>query len=197
MENFKPPTRKRWRRFLSWKWLAGLAVLVVLGAWGASELKRPAPPPPPPPPAAAPSHMEALSLTEIQEGDKRWVLEGQKADFLKDRDEVSITQVKVEFFGPGEHVKVRADKGLFQTKTRFLTLEGNVEMDRGDLHIKTRLATYDPASRILEAPEEVLLSDPTLRVQGKDLRVWLGEKRLLLAQHRLTEVKVQEGVLKR
>ena len=197
MENFRPPTRKRWRRFLGWKWLAGLAVLVVLGAWGLSEVNRPAPPPPPPPPAAAPSHMEALSLTEIQEGDKRWVLEGQKADFLKERDEVSITQVKVEFFGPGEHVKVRADEGLFQTKTRFLTLKGNVEMDRGDLHIKTTLATYDPASRILEAPEEVLLSDPTLRVQGKDLRVWLGEKRLVLAQHRLTEVKVKAGIWNR
>lgn len=182
---------------LGWRWLAGLAVLVAMGVWGLSELNRPAPPPPPPPPAEAPSRMETLSLTEIQEGDKRWVLEGQKADFLKDRDEVSITKVKVEFFGPGEHVKVRADEGLFQTKTRFLTLKGNVEMDRGDLHIKTGLATYEPGSRVLTAPEDVVLTDPTLRVQGKNLRVWLAEKKLVLAQHRLTEVKVQEGVLKR
>ncbi len=197
MENFRPPTRKRWRRFLSWKWLAGLAVLVVLGAWGLSEVNRPAPPPPPPTPAAAPSHMEALSLTEIQEGDKRWVLEGQKADFHKERDEVRITRVKVEFFGPGEHVKVRADEGLFQTKTRVLTLKGDVEMDRGDIHIKTSLATYDPAGRILAAPEDVILTEPTLRVQGKDLKVWLAEKKLVLAQHRLTEVQVKEGILKR
>jgi hypothetical protein len=54
--------------------------------------------------------MEVLSLTEIQEGDKRWVLEAQHADFNKDQLQVSLSGVKVEFFGPGEHVKVKADE---------------------------------------------------------------------------------------
>jgi LPS export ABC transporter protein LptC len=197
MKIFDPKKRTGFRRFLRWQWLLGLVLLAPLAAWGLSGLNRPAPPPPKPPPAAAPSRMEGLSLTEIQEGDKRWVLEAQKADFLKDQEQVRISGVRVEFFGPGEHVKVKADEGLFNTKTRFLTLKGQVEMDNGDLHIKTSLATYEPGSRILEAPEDVVLTDPSLRVQGKALRVWLAEKKLVLAQHRLTEVKVQEGVLKR
>lgn len=140
--------------------------------------------------------METLSLTEIQEGDKRWVLEGQKADISKDQERVNLSGVRVEFFGPGEHLKVKADEGLFQTKTRILTLTGNVEMEQGDLLVKTSVATYDPNSRILMSPEEVVLSKPTLRIQGKGLRVWLAEKRLVLSQHRLTEVKVQEGTWK-
>jgi LPS export ABC transporter protein LptC len=197
MKNFEPQGRSGWRRFLSWRWLAVWLVLAGVGGWGLAELKRPAPPPPKPPAAAAPARMQGLSLTEIQDGDKRWVLEAKKADFLKDKDEVNISGVKVEFFSPGEHIKVKADEGLFQTKTRFLTLKGQVEMERGDLRIQTNLATYDPGSRILAAPEDVLLTEPALRVQGKDLRVWLAEKKLLLAQHRLTEVKVQEGMLKR
>ena len=182
---------------MRWPWLAGLAVLVLVGAWGLSELNRPAPPPPPPPAAPAPSRMEALSLTDVQDGDKRWVLEAKHADFDKDQVEVSISGVKVEFFGPGEHVKVKADEGLYNTKTKFLTLKGNVEMERGDLLIKTNLATYEPDSRVLTAPEDVLLTEPTLRVQGKGLRVELADKKLVLAQHRLTEIKVQEGMLKR
>ncbi len=156
---------------LGWRWLAGLAVLVAMGVWGLSELNRPAPPPPPPPPAEASSRMETLSLTEIVEGDRRWVLEAQHADFNKDQLQVSLSGVKVEFFGPGEHVKVKADEGLFQTKTRVLTLKGQVEMERGDLLVKTSLATYEPSSRVLVAPEDVVLSEPMLRIQGKGLRV--------------------------
>lgn len=195
MENYKIQGRQGWRRFLGWRWLALWVFLAALGGWGLTELKRPAPPPPPPPAVAAPARMQGLSLTEIQDGDKRWVLEAKKADFLKDKDEVSISGVKVEFFGPDEHIKVKADQGLFQTKTRFLTLKGQVEMERGDLRIQTDLATYDPAGRILAAPDEVLLTEPALRVQGKGLRVWLKEKKLVLAHHGLTQVKVQEGML--
>ncbi len=180
-------------RLPRWSWAALLVVLVGLGAWGLEELNRPAPPPPKPPPAETQSRMETLSLTEIQDGDKRWVLVGKKADISKDQGEVNLTEVRVEFFGPGEHLKVKADEGLFHTKTRILTLTGNVEMDQGDLLVKTSVATYDPNARVLVCPEKVILSNPTLRIQGKGLRVWLAEKRLVLSQHQLTEVKVQEG----
>jgi len=196
MKIFNPQGRTGWRRFLSWPWLAGLAVLVAVGAWGLWELNCPAPPPPKPPPPAAPSRMETLALTEIQDGDKRWVLEAKHADLDKDQMEVKITGVKVDFFGPGQHVTVTADEGRFHTKTRFLTLKGNVQMDRGEMRIQTSLATYEPDSRILTAPENVILTEPTFRVQGKGLKVELAEKKLILTEHRLTEVKVQEGVSK-
>ncbi len=190
---------KKWTgpgRLPGWRWLALLVMLVGLGAWGLGELNHPTPPPPKPPPSEASSRMEALSLTEIQEGDKRWVLEGKKADISKDQERVNLSGVRVEFFGPGEHLKVKADEGLFQTKTRILTLKGNVEMEQGDLLVKTSVATYDPNGRVLVCPEEVVLSKPALRIQGKGLRVWLAEKRMVLSQHRLTELKAQAGIWK-
>jgi LPS export ABC transporter protein LptC len=174
-----------------WWLVLGLVVLglAVWGIWG----RQPAPPPPKPqPPAEAKARMEGLSLTEIKEGDKRWVLSAEKADFRKDKDEVSISGVGVEFFGPGEHIRVRADEGIFHTKTRVLTLKGRVEMQRGELLIKTGVATYQPNERVLLAPEEVTLTEPNLRVQGKGLKVELAEKRLVLAQHQLTELKPKD-----
>ena len=174
-----------------WKWRLGLGlglVVLAVGLWGTWG-RRPPPPPAPQPPAAAKSRMEGLSLTEIQEGDRRWVLSAQKADFRQEQLEVSITGVGVEFFGPGEHIRVKADEGLFHTKTRVLTLKGQVEMQRGELLIKTGLAIYQPNERFLLAPEEVVLTEPNLKVRGKGLKVELAHKRLVLAQHQLTEIK--------
>jgi len=193
MENFTIKPRKGWRKFLGGKGLLGLPLLLIVAGvvvWG---LWPPPPPPPKPaPPAKSQAHMETLALTEVQEGDKRWTLEAQSADFLKDRNEIKITGVRVEFYGgPGKTVKVKAQEGLINTKTRVLTLKGQVEMESGELRITTNLVTYQPVGRLLLAPDEVTLEEPRLKVQGKGLKVELAEKKLVLAQHRLTQVKVQ------
>jgi LPS export ABC transporter protein LptC len=140
--------------------------------------------------------MEGLSLTEIHEGDRTWGLEAKKADFHPDQSTISISGVRVEFFGPGEHLQVRADEGLFHTKTRVLTLKGQVEMQRGDLNIKTSEVTYLPAERTLVAPGNVVIQEPGLKVEGKGVRVELADHKLVMAQHRLTEVMVQNWQVK-
>ncbi len=198
MENFLQKPRKGWHRFWGWKGLAGLILLAGLG-WGLYEWSRPAPPPPPPPPAPAETkaRMETLALSEIIEGNKRWTLEAQAADFSKEKMEVKITGVKVEFFGgPDEVIKVKAQEGLINTKTRVLTLQGGAEMVSGALKITTDQVTYQPGERLLVAPEEVTLEEPRLKVQGRDLQVKLAEKKLVLAQHRLTQVNVPNLELK-
>lgn len=183
------------RRRFWWLWVLGTVILLGIGTWGFWGQR---PPPPPPKPAAAVQNprMEGLSLTEIHEGDKRWVLEAKKADFHPDQATVSISGVRVEFFGPGEDIRVKADEGLFHTKTRVLTLKGHVEMKRGDLIIQTSEATYLPNERVLLAPQDVVIMEPRLKVEGKEVRVELAAKKVIMAQHRLTEVKVQDWRVK-
>jgi LPS export ABC transporter protein LptC len=178
-----------------WLWVLGVTVLLGVGSWGLWGHRPPPPPPKPAPPVQNP-WMEGISLTEIHEGDKRWVLEAKKADFHKDQDTVSINGVRVEFFGPGEHFMVKADEGLFHTKTRVLTLRGQVKMKRGDLLVETGVATYLPAERVLLAPEDVVLTELRLKVEGKGLKVELAAKKLVMAEHKLTEVKVKDWGLK-
>jgi len=174
-------------------WLWGLGVMVILGvgAWGLWG-QRPPPPPPKPVAAAQAPRMEGLSLTEIHEGDKTWVLEAKKADFHPEQDTVSISGVRVEFFGPGEDIRVKADTGLFNTKTRVLTLNGQVEMRRGDLLVTTSEATFLPAERVLLAPEHVVITEAGLKVEGRGLRVELAAKKLVMTQHHLTEFLVKD-----
>lgn len=177
------------RRRSQWLWVLGVMVFLGVGAWG---LWGHRPPPPKPAAPAQPPRMEGLSLTEIHEGDKTWVLEAKKADFHPEQDTVSISGVRVEFFGPGEDIRVKADAGLFNTKTRVLTLNGQVEIKRGDLLVTTSEATYLPADRVLLAPEHVVITEPGLKVEGRGLRVELAAKKLVMAQHHLTELQVKD-----
>jgi LPS export ABC transporter protein LptC len=174
-----------------WLWGLGLMVLLGVGAWGLWGHQQ-QPPPPKPVTAAQPPRMEGLSLTEIHEGDKTWVLEAKKADFHPDQATIDISEVRVEFFGPGEDIRVKSEAGLFNTKTRVLTLTGQVEMKRGDLTVLTSVATFVPAERVLLAPEAVVITEPGLRVEGKGLRVELAGKKLVIAQHQLTELQVKD-----
>jgi LPS export ABC transporter protein LptC len=173
-----------------WLWGLGVMVLLGVGAWGLWG-HRPPPPPPKAATSAQPPRMEGLSLTEIHEGDKTWVLEAKKADFHPDQTTISISGVRVEFFDPKEDIRVKSEAGLFNTKTRVLTLTGQVEMKRGDLLVQTSVATYVPEERALLAPEEVVITEPGLKVMGKGLRVELATKKLVIAQHRLTELQVK------
>jgi LPS export ABC transporter protein LptC len=165
-------------------------VLLGVGAWGLLAHRAPSPPPKVATPAQPP-RMEGLSLTELHEGDKTWVLEAKKADFHPDQTTISISGVRVEFFDPKEDIRVKSEAGLFNTKTRVLTLTGQVEMKRGDLLVQTSVATYVPEERALLAPEEVVITEPGLKVMGKGLRVELATKKLVIAQHRLTELQVK------
>jgi LPS export ABC transporter protein LptC len=173
-----------------WLWMLGVMVILGGGAWGLFG-HRPPPPPPKPATPAQPPRMEGLSLTEIHEGDKTWVLEAKKADFHPDQTTIDISGVRVEFFGPGEDIRVKADTGLFNTKTRVLTLKGQVEMRRGDLLVLTTEATYVPSERALLAPEEVVITEPGLKVEGKGMRLELANKKLIMNQHHLTELQVK------
>ncbi|MDP1762168.1 MAG: LPS export ABC transporter periplasmic protein LptC, partial [Deltaproteobacteria bacterium] len=73
-----------------------------------------------------------------------------------------------------------------------LTLNGQVEIKRGDLLVTTSEATYLPADRVLLAPEHVVITEPGLKVEGRGLRVELAAKKLVMAQHHLTELQVKD-----
>jgi LPS export ABC transporter protein LptC len=138
--------------------------------------------------------MEGLSLNEIQDGAKRWVLEADRARYLQDRREIEVTGIRLEFYGEGGRViRLNCREGRVDTATRSLTLAGEVEVSDGDLTVTTGLIRYLPQERLLLAPEEVTLTTPRLRVTGRDLSIFVAHRRLVLKEHRVTEVRDMEG----
>jgi LPS export ABC transporter protein LptC len=174
--------------------LLGLAGLIAAGLWW---YVTPAPPPPPPEASGEEkAQMESLSLTDIDKGGKRWKLNAAKAEYLKNRDEIRIQDISLEFYGPGQEiVYLQAQAGLVNPKKGELALQGEVVLRRGDLTIRTAGVRYLPSERALVAPEEVVLETPRTQVSGKDLYLDLTKKRLLLKQHRMTTLKLEKGLL--
>jgi len=140
--------------------------------------------------------MESLSLTQIEEGGQRWKLNAEKAEYLKNRDEIRILDVYLEFYGSDqETVYLWGNEGLVNTKSRDLVIKGDVKLIKGNVTIRTPEIQYFHKERALVAPENVVLEGPQAQVTGKDLHIDLTRKHLILKQHQLTKVKLEKGLL--
>jgi LPS export ABC transporter protein LptC len=172
----------------------GLMGLTMGGLWW---YFTPAPPPPRPEVSAGEkAKMESLSLTEIEEGGRRWKLKAAKAEYLTNRDEIRIRDVYLEFYGADKQtVYLWGKVGLVNTKTRDLVIKGDVKLKKGDVTIYTPEIQYFHKVRTLVAPEDVLMEGPQAQVSGKDLHIDLTRKHLVLNQHHWTKVKVEKGLL--
>jgi LPS export ABC transporter protein LptC len=187
------------RRIFQGRSLLILGILGLLGLTGGGLWWYFTPAAPPPQPVTASekkAQMESLSLTEIDEGDKRWLLKAAKAEYLNDRHEIRIQDIHLEFYGPeNEVIYLRAQEGLVNTKDRDLTLRGGVTLKRGDFTVRTAEVRYLAKERALVAPEEIVLEGPRAQVSGKGLSIDLNKKRLVLKEHRLTTLKLEKGLL--
>jgi LPS export ABC transporter protein LptC len=172
----------------------GLLGLAVGGLWW---YLTPAPPPPKPAVSSgAKAKMESLSLTEIEEGGRRWKLKAAQAEYLKNSNEIRIRDVYLEFYGADQQtVYLWGKAGLVNTKTRDLVIKGDVKLQKGDVTIYTPEIQYSQKERTLVAPDEVILVSPQAQISGKDLHIDLTKKSLVLKHHELTKVKVEKGLL--
>jgi len=182
-----------------WKWIRRTVILMLvfgigIGLW---LLIGPNAPKPPTPPPAAPNEqsaqMKEIRLTEIEEGAKKWVLVAKRADYLKDQNVIRLTDVEVEvFWKEGRNVKLSGDTGYINTKTRQLTLEGEVQAQLADYHFTGTHVTYIPKERALLAKGMVEIKGPQVVVKGCNLKVELDKKSLVLQEHLLTQCLLSE-----
>ncbi len=135
--------------------------------------------------------MQEIRLTEIQDGEKKWVLTAANADYLKDKDRIYINKVWVEVFGKdNDNVIITGDSGFIGIKSRDLTLEGNVQAKTADYEVTSDFVHYDPQTRVLSAPGPVKVQGPRLYVEGKGMTVNLRLNKLDLAQHTVTKLQI-------
>jgi len=153
---------------------------------------------PPAPSPLAPEkqgEMQEILLTEIQEGDKKWVLKAARADYVRDKDRIVLTRVWVEIYGlEGGTMTITGDTGFIGMKSRDLTLSGNVQAKGPNYTFVSDEVHYNPQTRILSAPGPVRLESPRVSVEGSNMTVDLKTHKLDLAQHSKTKLRLSGGL---
>jgi LPS export ABC transporter protein LptC len=106
--------------------------------------------------------MGAMHMIETQEGRKEWELWSDKAISLKAQDILELESVKAIFFSDnGVEFTVTGEKGTVQTKTKNLSVEGNVITRTSNGYtFKTHSVDYESKFRQLKTVDHVEMFGP-------------------------------------
>lgn len=187
------------RQISRWVVRTAITALGILGILGlGAVVAQPGSDQTHPSPTAAPQQqakMEEIRLTEIQDGVKKWILVAKRADYLQDQHLIQLTGVQVEvFWKGGDNIKLTGDIGYINTKTRELTLKGQIRAEVGEYRFEASQVSYIPKQRALKATGEVKIQGPQVIIRGRNLQVELDKKRLSLAEHKLTRCRLPEKI---
>ena len=116
--------------------------------------------------------MEEVLIIQDQLGEKTAEVRADSAYTTDVPNEFELTAVDADLFGKnGELVKIKAEKGLYNTDTRKLTLIDNVHVTREleNQHLYTERLLYDDAERTIQSPVATRLTSDKLEIKGSSL----------------------------
>ncbi len=133
--------------------------------------------------------MHGAHLVETREGQKEWELWASEAVSYKNLDRWNLIGVKVIFFGKsGVFFTVTGKKGIVETKTKNLRIEGDVITKSSNGYtFKTEMVDYKSLEHMLMSPQQVKMVGPDDK-QGGGLKL-KGEEMSLDVQTSLMHIK--------
>lgn len=129
--------------------------------------------------------LDNLHYTETQDGQKRWTLSSDRAEYMRDSSLVRLTPVQLVFYDAGSfgELTLTADHGELQEDTRQVDVRGNVMITAGDgEQLTTESLRYDEQQRELTTPASIHYRAPRMELTGVGLLIDL-EKDVLLVKN--------------
>ncbi|WP_321369917.1 LPS export ABC transporter periplasmic protein LptC [uncultured Desulfuromusa sp.] len=127
--------------------------------------------------------LENLHYTQNEEGQRRWTLDADKAEYQRDSSLAKLDAVKLLFYSTEEFgdINLRADQGQLDQEKRQVDVWGNVilETKRGEQLFTERLH-YDDQARQLNTEDSIRFLSPQMELTGVGLQIDIDLGRMLV-----------------
>lgn len=130
--------------------------------------------------------LDQLNYTETRDGQKRWSLSSERAEYLRESNLVRLTPVDLTFYeaGPYGELTLRADRGEFHEETRRVEVSGNVVIDTPDGEsITTDALVYEDRQRQLSTEAPIHYRAPGRELTGVGLLIDLEQNTLIVEKN--------------
>ena len=130
--------------------------------------------------------LQDLHYTQNENGQRRWTLNADKAEYAKDSTQVNLDKVDLIFYDAGQfdELRLQSEQGTLDQASRQIDVWGNVELssDRGDLLLTDRLH-YDDQLRQISTDDDIRYHSVQMQLTGRGLQVDIDQGRLLVREN--------------
>ncbi|MDA3902236.1 MAG: LPS export ABC transporter periplasmic protein LptC [Desulfuromusa sp.] len=127
--------------------------------------------------------LEDLHYTQNEDGQRRWTLDADTAEYQRDSSLAKLEVVKLLFYGTGQFgdINLQADYGQLAQDTRQVDVWGHVilKTERGDQLLTERLH-YDDQLRQLSTEDPIRFFSPESELTGTGLQIDIDQGRMLV-----------------
>ncbi len=142
--------------------------------------------------------MTEFRRVKMQDGKKVWEIVARQARYFADTNAVVIDTPAVSlYFSDGKALALRCQEATVHldgtSDLLHIDLRGNLEIQMGDVFLKTEQATYDRQKNTIFSDGVVHGVGPGFRLAGKGYTVAVDAKQLVLKAEVETEVTWESG----
>lgn len=124
-----------------------------------------------------------LHYTQNEEGQRRWTLDADTAEYERDSGVAKLTTVKLLFYGAGNFgdINLTSDYGQLAQETRQVDVWGDVrlETEEGEKLFTERLH-YDDQLRQLSTDESIRILSSAVELTGVGLWIDIDQGRMIV-----------------
>ena len=129
--------------------------------------------------------LEDLHYTQNEDGQRRWTLDADTAEYQRDSSVAKLETVRLLFYKAGEFgdINLQSERGQLTQETRQVDVWGNVVLktERGEQLFTERLH-YDDQSRQLSTAEPIRFLSPQLELTGTGLQIDIDQGHMLVKE---------------